>query len=247
MTLKCRYCGKEIDGILPAPLTCWSCYKQHETDSEVVSVHQKQVDLKSSDSPTKECAMCKRVLPIDNFYKIGSERRDICKDCVVEETALRTLDFLSVAHIKKMSTSGITASYLTEESGRVRSSCQSMLNSLFKTDRVHKEVINGENTFFMDLKLANELITQKKKITPATMEKSNESDIKVSDGGIWVKYVPIVKLDSILEEIRSTMDPDFSLNINTKGEYANIFLSDEQMIKWARTSFMHIIGSFLDN
>jgi hypothetical protein len=247
MVFKCKYCGKEIDGVLPAPLTCWACYKKHETDSEVISAHQEQVNIKSSGSPTKECEMCNRVLPIDHFYKRGKDRESICKDCVVEEQAIRCLESLNVSNIRKMSSSGITASYLAEQTGRVRNSCQSMLNSLVKTERAHYKIVKGQNTFFMDSEFANELIDKKKSKSLVNTGKSTKSDIKVSEEGIWIKHVPIIKLDSILEEIRSTMDPDFSLNIKTEGEYADIFLSDDQMINWARMSFKHIISSFFDS
>jgi len=251
MVLKCKYCGKEIDGVLPAPLTCWACYKKHETGSEVISALQEQVNIKSSGSPTKECEMCNKVLPIDHFYKQGNERKKICKDCVTEESALRCLELLNISNIRKMTSSGITATHLVEQTGRVRSGIQTMLNDLVKTNRANKKIILGEHTFFMDSNLAEELIEEKKGLMPAKNRGRSESreseDIKVSDKGIWIKNVPISKLDSILEVIRSTMDPDFSLNIKTEGEYANIFLSDDQMINWARTSFKHIICSFLDS
>lgn len=257
MAKECKYCGKEIDGVLPAPLTCWTCYKERKSDSEVISNHENsEVNITSTGSPTKECEMCKRVLPIDHFYKTGKERSKICKDCVVEESARRCIDLLNIANIRKMSASGINAAYLAKDSGRTRSTCQSMLSSLVKTDRAYKKVINGENKYYLDLELADVLIKEKRgesvNILPKnTIKKQSndtkgESNMQNSDKGVWIKDVPILKLGPLLEEIRTTMDPNFSLNISTRGEYADIFLSDEQILNWGKTSFNHIVTNFLE-
>lgn len=257
MAKECKYCGKEIDGILPAPLTCWTCYKEHKNDSEVISNHENsEVNITSTGSPTKECEMCEKILPIDNFYKMGKERNKICKDCIVEENAKRCLELLNISHVRKMSNSGMTASYLAEQSGRVISGCQNMLNSLVKTDRAYKKVVNGENKYYFDSKLADMIIKEKRgesanifpknTIKKQSHDTKGESNMQNSDKGVWIKDVPILKLGPLLEEIRTTMDPNFSLNISTRGEYADIFLSDEQILNWGKTSFNHIVTNFLE-
>lgn len=252
MGKKCKYCGKEIEGVLPAPLTCWTCYKDRKIDSEVISNHDNiGVNITTVGSITKECEMCKRILSIDQFYKSQNKPINICKECITEKNAIRLLEFLNVSHIRKMSASGITAAYLAKETGRVREGFQSMLNALVKTNRAQKKVVKGETKFYLDPELADELIEQKKggKLvqTPISSISKESKKVQLSGKGICIENVPILKLGPLIEEIRNTTDPNFSLNISTKGDDASIFLSDEQVLNWAKKAISHIVTDFLED
>lgn len=250
MGKQCKYCGKEIEGVLPAPLTCWTCYKEHKFESEVISNHDIEVNITTVGSPTKECEMCKRILPIEKFYKSQNKPINICKECITEKNATRLLDLLNVSHIRKMSASGITAAYLAKETGRVREGFQSMLNALVKTNKAQKKVVKGETKFYLDPKLADELIELKKGgkpvQTPMSPTSKESNNIQISGKGICIENVPILKLGPLIEEIRISTDPDFSLNISTKGEDASIFLSDEQLLNWSKKAISQIVTNFLD-
>jgi len=131
MTRKCKYCGKEIEGVVPAPSTCWTCYKE-----------------------------------------IGTE-----------------------------------------------------------TVRVSEQ--------FEEKKEEMEVVTEKSasKVT---------SNILFTGSGVYLRKVPISKISSILVDLRNKMDPDFSLDITTKGEFAEIFLSEDQLLYWAKKTFKAVISDFLD-
>jgi hypothetical protein len=104
VTRKCKYCGNEIEGVVPAPSTCWTCYK--EIGTEAVSVSEQ----------------------LENVEEIG--------------------------------------------------------------------ILNDESV---------------SKVTP---------NILFTGSGVYLRKVPISKISSILVDLRKKMDPDFSLNINTEGEFA---------------------------
>jgi hypothetical protein len=132
MTRKCKYCGKEIEGVVPAPSTCWTCYKEIGTETVRVS---------------------------EQF----EEKKE-------------------------------------EEMG-------------FGTEESASKV---------------------------------SSNILFTGSGVYLRKVPISKISSILVDLRKKMDPDFSLNITTQGEFAEIFLSEDQLLYWAKKTFKAVISDFLD-
>ena len=131
MTKKCKYCGEEIEGVLPAPSTCWTCYK--EIKAENVS-------------------------------------EQFIEDKKAEEIGIRNYE--SASKVK--------------------------------------------------------------------------SDILFAGSGVYLRKVPISKISSILVDLRKKMDPDFSLNINTEGEFAEIFLSEDQLLFWAKKTFKAVISDFIE-
>lgn len=131
MTRKCKYCGNEIEGVVPAPSTCWTCYK--EIGTEAVSVSEQ----------------------LENVEEIG--------------------------------------------------------------------ILNDESV---------------SKVTP---------NILFTGSGVYLRKVPISKISSILVDLRKKMDPDFSLNISTQGEFAEIFLSEDQLLYWAKRTFKAVISDFLES
>ena len=50
MTWKCKYCGNEIEGVLPAPSTCWICYKEIGTEDVFVSEQLGEIESINDDS-----------------------------------------------------------------------------------------------------------------------------------------------------------------------------------------------------
>jgi len=131
MTRKCKYCGKEIEGVVPAPSTCWTCYKEIGTETVRVS---EQFDEKKEEM-----------------------------EVVTEKSASKVI-----------------------------------------------------------------------------------SNILFTGSGVYLRKVPISKISSILVDLRNKMDPDFSLDITTKGEFAEIFLSEDQLLYWAKKTFKAVISDFLD-
>ena len=131
MTRKCKYCGNEIEGVVPAPSTCWTCYK--EIGTEAVSVSEQ----------------------LENVEEIG--------------------------------------------------------------------ILNDESV---------------SKVT---------TNILFTGSGVYLRKVPISKISSILVDLRKKMDPDFSLNISTQGEFAEIFLSEDQLLYWAKRTFKAVISDFLES
>jgi hypothetical protein len=132
VTRKCKYCGEEIEGVVPAPSTCWTCYKE-----------------------------------------IGTESVDVSEQ--------------------------------------------------FEDKNVEEIGIGND-----------ESVTIKK------------SDILFTGSGVYLRKVPISKISSILVDLRKKMDPDFSLNINTEGEVAEIFLSEDQLLYWAKKTFKAVISDFIE-
>jgi hypothetical protein len=131
VTRKCKYCGNEIEGVVPAPSTCWTCYK--EIGTEAVSVSEQ----------------------LENVEEIG--------------------------------------------------------------------ILNDESV---------------SKVT---------TNILFTGSGVYLRKVPISKISSILVDLRKKMDPDFSLNISTQGEFAEIFLSEDQLLYWAKRTFKAVISDFLES
>lgn len=268
MNTKCKYCGKEIGGVVPAPLTCWTCYRKLRTDSAVVN-NPNSSDMKlNTDKVTKECEVCRKVLPIDEFYKMGNAHNKMCKSCLNLHNSKRCLETFSPSQLHKMCNSGVTAEYLSKEWKKTRSTCQTMLNSLTKTNDAYKKIINGKNVYFMRKTDAEKLIKQKKaqsnqysvnqnikKVQESKLEMTNNSSVdiifdhrpqgmiveKIPGKGIYIKNVPIKDLGGLIEKFRVNMDPDFNFQISTHGDVSEIFLSEDQIFKWAYEN----IGSFL--
>jgi hypothetical protein len=132
VTRKCKYCGNEIEGVVPAPSTCWTCYK--EIGTEAVSVSEQFEDK--------------------NVEEIG--------------------------------------------------------------------FMNDESAY---------------KVT---------TNILFTGSGVYLRKVPISKISSIIVDLRKKMDPDFSLNITTQGEFAEIFLSEDQLLYWAKKTFKAVVSDFLE-
>ena len=130
MTRKCKYCGKEIEGVVPAPSTCWTCYKEIGTETVRVS---------------------------EQFEEKEEEEMEFGKEAA--------------------------------------------------------------------------------KVT---------SNVLFTGSGVYLRKVPISKISSILVDLRKKMDPEFSLNITTKGEFAEIFLSEDQLLYWAKKTFKAVISDFLE-
>jgi len=71
-------------------------------------------------------------------------------------------------------------------------------------------------------------------------------DVLFTDSGVYLRKVPISEISSILVDLQEKMDPDFSLNITTEGEFAEIFLSEDQLLYWAKKTFKAVIKDFLE-
>ena len=75
---------------------------------------------------------------------------------------------------------------------------------------------------------------------------SFKSNILFTDSGVYLRKVPVSKLSSLLEEILRKMDTDFTFDITTKGEFAEIFLSVDQLLYWAKKTFKDVVCDFLE-
>jgi len=219
---------------------------------------------------TKKCVVCKKILPIDDFYKMGNSRNKMCKSCVRSDMSKRCLESLSSQQITKMSNTGVTAEYLAKQWDKTRSTCQSMLASLVKTGDAYRKVIKGKSTYFMDKKKAENLLKQKipqknqyssnKKIyekplsqiqsshsatVPIISDVNSEGMIleKMPNQGLLIKNLDIHHLGSIIQEIRK-IDPDFNFEILTKGNKSQIFLSEDLLLRFAYKNIGNVLKNY---
>lgn len=258
MVIKCKYCEKEIEGILPAPMTCWTCYKKLEHNSEIINNDYSNVSVITTGEGTKQCEKCKRVLPIYQFYKKGTERNELCKDCVLEESAQRCLNSLNTQQLRKMAASGVDAEYLAREWGKTRSTCQSMLASLVKTNYAYKDVVDGKHKYYMKKGLAEKLISEKKEDTIDSIaylqnhpevpnESIDESGLThIMGKGLFIKNVPILKLGDLIATLRLEAGHEFNFEITTSGEFSDIFLSEGQILDWAKRTLKTFIEQSME-
>lgn len=250
--------GNEILTIVKSP------FKKSEVSQKSIENNR---NLKSKNENTKKCEVCKKVLPIDEFYKMGNAYNKMCKSCVRIATSRRCLESLTHQQITKMSQSGITAEYLAKELGKSRSTCQSMLASLVKTEDAYKKVVKGKYTYFMDKDKADQLLRDKipsKKIYPSNNGKSpsknqlkttasseiifNEGSSgmiaeKISNKGILIKNLDIYKLGTLIQALRS-LDSDFNFEITTKGKMTQIALGEDQIIRFAYKNIISVLSNF---
>jgi hypothetical protein len=258
MVIKCKYCDKEIEGVLPAPMTCWTCYRKLDNKSEIVNSSNNSVNMITTGETSKKCEKCEKILPITHFYKNGKEHSKLCKDCLVEESAKRSLNVLTVANLRKMSSSGVDSNYLSKDWGRTRSTCQCMMGSLVKTNYAYKKVVNGKNRYYMEKDLAERLINEKREYIPesntkipnqelVSNENLNKSQLKhVSGKGLYVKKVPIHILSELISDLRLDTGYDFNFKISTNGDQAEIFLAENQIVDWAKKTLKIFITKSIE-